>query len=162
VTPRRFVLKRHLRKKYRCACGGCIETAPGPVKRCEGARYSVDFAIEVAKCKYGDHLPLDRQARIMKREVLEVDSQTLWDPLGRLSRLLEPTYVRIHDYIFKQPALGAYETRWRVMGPMAGNAKKASGGKSGLSSALNRFGIPSKTIVGMLPEKWFQNIAVAL
>ncbi len=48
VIPRRFVLKRHLRMKYRCACGGCIETAPGPVKLCEGARYSVDFAIEVA------------------------------------------------------------------------------------------------------------------
>jgi len=34
-------------------------------------------------------------------------------------------YVRIHDYILKQPVVGADETRWRVMGPMAGNAKKS-------------------------------------
>src|SRR5262245_1764807 len=27
VVPLRFVIKHHRRKKYRCACGGCIETA---------------------------------------------------------------------------------------------------------------------------------------
>jgi len=36
VIERRFVLKKHKRQKYRCRCGGCIETAPGPVKLFEG------------------------------------------------------------------------------------------------------------------------------
>ncbi len=32
VISREFVFKKHRRKKYRCKCGGCIETAPAPVK----------------------------------------------------------------------------------------------------------------------------------
>ena len=31
VVERRFVLVQHRRKKYRCACNGCIDTAPGPL-----------------------------------------------------------------------------------------------------------------------------------
>src|SRR5689334_24629591 len=48
VIERRFVIKKHKRQKYRCRCGQCIETAPGPVKLFEGARYSSNFAIAVA------------------------------------------------------------------------------------------------------------------
>src|SRR5512140_3377848 len=76
VLERRFVLKRHKRLKYRCGCGGCVETAPGPLKLVEGGRYSLEFAIEVAVQKYLDHLPLERQVRIMQRQGLHVDSQT--------------------------------------------------------------------------------------
>ena len=32
VLKRQFVLVRHKRQKYRCACGSCIETALGPKK----------------------------------------------------------------------------------------------------------------------------------
>jgi len=48
VLPLRFVVKRHKRKKYRCRCGSCIETAPAPQRLIEGGRYSVNFAITVA------------------------------------------------------------------------------------------------------------------
>ncbi len=123
VVPRCFVMKRHLRQKYRCTCGGCVETAPAPPKLCEGSRYSLEFAIEVAVCKYLDHEPLERQCRIMKREGLCIDSQTLWDQIERLARLLEPAYDRIHDFILEQPVVGADETRWRIMGKAAGNDK---------------------------------------
>lgn len=123
VIPRCFVMKRHRRQKYRCACGGCVVTAPAPPKLCAGSRYSVDFAIEVGVCKYLDHEPLERQVRIMKREGLCVDSQTLWDQIERLARLLEPAYDRLHDFILEQPVVGADETRWRIMGDTAGNDK---------------------------------------
>lgn len=87
VVERRFVLKTHKRKKYRCSCGGCVETALGPLKLVAGGRYSIDFAIAVAIQKYLDHLPLERQVRIMAREGLTVDSQTL-DQIERLARVL--------------------------------------------------------------------------
>jgi len=125
VTPRCFVLKRHRRQKYRCACGGCVETAPAPPKLCAGACYSVDFAIEVATCKYLDHAPLERQTRIMKREGLCVDSQTLWDQIERLATLLAPAYERLHAYVLDQPVIGADETRWRIMGEAAGTTKNS-------------------------------------
>ena len=116
VIERKFVVIKHQRQKYRCKCGGCVETAPAPTKLFEGARYSINWAIEVAVQKYLDHLPLERQVRIMRREGLSVDSQTLWDYLERLLRLLEPAWVRLHQYALQQPVLGADETRWLLMG----------------------------------------------
>lgn len=121
VIERRFELKKHKRQKYRCRCGGCIETAPGPVKLFEGARYSVDFAIEVATDKYCDHAPLERQVRKMQREGLDVDSQTLWDQIERVARLLWPGYLELGKYIRSEPVIGADETRWPLLGKKNGN-----------------------------------------
>ncbi|MEZ4376478.1 MAG: IS66 family transposase [Polyangiaceae bacterium] len=115
VIERRFVIRRHLRKKYRCRCGGCVETAPGPMKLREGSRYSIDFAIEVAVDKYVDHLALERQARRMGRDGLVIDSQTLWDQINLLAHLLKPLRDRIHAWVLSQPVIGADETRWRLM-----------------------------------------------
>lgn len=115
VIERRFVLTKQKRQKYRCQCNGCVETAPGPAKLFPGARYSVDFAIEVANAKYQDHQPLERQVRIMKREGLDVDSQTLWDQIERLARLLGSLKEAIHTYVLAQAVIGADETRWHLL-----------------------------------------------
>lgn len=126
VLERRFVLRRHKRRKYRCACGACIETAPLPPKLFDGARYSIDFAIEVATGKYLDHLPLERQVRIMKREGLVVDSQTLWDQIERLARILKDAYQRVRAHVLAKLVLGADETRWRLMGATGKDEGEAS------------------------------------
>jgi transposase len=115
VLERQFVLVRHKRKKYRCACGGCIETAIGPDKLIPGGRYAIDFAVSVAIAKYTDHLPLERQVRIMKRQGLVVDSQTLWDQINALARHLQPAHEALRSYVLAQPCIGADETFWRLM-----------------------------------------------
>jgi len=128
VVELKYVLKKHWRQKYRCGCGACIETAPGPVKLFAGARYSVDFAIHVAIAKYADHLPLERQVKMAERQGLEIDSQTLWDQLNALARVLEPTRAAIREYVVDQPVIGADETTLRLMGAKGkqngGDAKK--------------------------------------
>jgi transposase len=115
VLERQFVLVRHKRKKYRCSCGGCVETAPGPDKLIPGGRYSTDFAVSVAIAKYTDHLPLERQVRVMKRQGLVVDSQTLWDQINALARHLQPAHDTLRAYVLGQPCIGADETFWRLM-----------------------------------------------
>src|SRR5213594_1507545 len=115
VVERRFAILKHQRKKYRCACNGCIDTAPGPVKLQPGSRYSTAFAVEVAVNKYLDHLPLERQVRIMRREGLTIDSQTLWDQLATVADLLRPTYAALGRYVVQAPVVGADETWWRLM-----------------------------------------------
>jgi transposase len=112
---RQFVLVRHKRKKYRCRCGGCVETAPAPDKLIKGGRYSIDFAVSVVVAKYADHLPLERQVRIMKRQGLDVDSQTLWDQANALSNHLAPTGPALHAYVLSKLVIGADETFWRLM-----------------------------------------------
>lgn len=120
VVERRFVLIRHHRKKYRCSCNGEVKTAPAPLKltvgkESRGRRYSIDFAAEVAVGKYLDHLPLERQAKMMKREGLIVDSQTLWDQLEGLARVLGPTAEANRQRVLASPIIGADETGWRLL-----------------------------------------------
>jgi len=115
VVERRFAILRHKRLKYRCACNGCVDTAPGPLKLQPGSRYSTAFAVEVAVNKYLDHLPLERQARIMRREGLTIDSQTLWDQLDVLATVLQPTYAALSRHVVDAEVVGADETWWRLM-----------------------------------------------
>jgi transposase len=120
VVERRFVLVHHRRKKYRCSCNGEVKTAPAPLKLTVGKesrsrRYSIDFAVEVAVNKYLDHLPLERQVQMMKREGLIIDSQTLWDQLEGLARVLGPTAEANRQRVLASPVVGADETWWRLM-----------------------------------------------
>ncbi len=123
VVAREFVLKKHVRKKYRCRCGACIETAPMPPRLVPGGRYSLGFAIAVAIAKYADHLPLERQVKIMKREGLEVDSYTLYDQIERLARVLWPAYDRLGAEQLEEPVLFVDETPWPMLGKGAESAK---------------------------------------
>jgi transposase len=86
------------------------------VKLMEGGRYSPEFAVAVVVSKYLDHLPLERQVRMMAREGLDVTSQTLWDQLNAVAYRLEPTYRAIRHEVLKAPVIGADETRWPLMG----------------------------------------------
>ncbi len=77
----------------------------------------------VAVAKYADHLPLERQVRMMAREGLIVESQTLWDQLNALARHLEPTYEALGRRALEAPVINVDETRWAIMG----SAKPAAG-----------------------------------
>jgi transposase len=114
VVERRFVLRKHRRQKYRCGCGHC-ETAPGPRRWLAGGRYSGAFAISVAVAKYLDHMPLERLCRQMHRQGLDVDSNTLFDQLWALSRLLKPAYDRLPGVQHGRPYLNVDETTWPML-----------------------------------------------
>lgn len=120
VIERRFVVMKHRRQKYRCACNGHVATAPSPSRLGlfddgRAGRYSLDFAVEVAIDKYLDHLPLERQVRKMGREGLAIDSQTLWNQIETLARRLAPAYEALQERILAEPVVGADETWWRLM-----------------------------------------------
>lgn len=115
VIERRFVLVKHRRQKYRCACNAHVETAPAPSKLVPGGRYSLGFAVEVAVAKYGDHLPLERQAAIMGREGLRVDSQTLWDQIAALADVLKPIHDALGEHLRSGRIIHADETPWRML-----------------------------------------------
>lgn len=100
-------------QKYVCGCGGCVETAPGPERATSGGRYSLAFAAKVAIDKYLDHLPLERQTRIMKRHGLRVTTQTLWKQLDVLAKELRPAYEALHAHILEQPVIGLDQTSWK-------------------------------------------------
>jgi transposase len=118
-----YQVEHHVRQKYRCACNGAVVTAPGPAQVMAGARYAPEFGVGVAVAKYADHLPLERQVRMMARDGLIVDSQTLWDQLNAIAHHLEPTYEALGHRALEAPVINVDETRWAIMGsprPAAG------------------------------------------
>jgi transposase len=123
VVERRFVLVRHRRKKYRCRCNGAVVTAPAPPKLIPGGRYAPEFAVQVAIDKYLDHLPLERQSRILERHGLRVTSQTLWDQIDALAKHLEPSYQALLPRVLDSPLVGADETRWQLMQRGGGSSR---------------------------------------
>ena len=126
VITREFVKKTIKRKKARCACSRTIVTAPVPPKLFPAARYSIAFGAHVVVSKYADHLPLERQVKMMKRDGLDVESQTLWDYTWAMAQLLKPTHERLLQYVLGKPVVGADETWWHLMG-----AKSKSDGGDG-------------------------------
>jgi len=122
MVRRSFVLVKRQRQKYRCRCNAAVVTAPAPPKLIPGGRYAPEVAVEVAISKYLDHSPLERQSRSMAREGLNVSSQTLWDQIEALARVLKPSYEALHDKVLAAPVVHADETHWRLM-TRKGNSK---------------------------------------
>jgi transposase len=115
VIQRTFKKLIHKRQKYNCNCHSFIKTADMPDKLMEGGRYSVDFAIEVVVAKYLDHIPLERQVRIMGREGLNISSQVLWAQSQALSHYLKPVYHKLYDDVLSEEVLHIDETRWEML-----------------------------------------------
>lgn len=115
VIRREFMSNRHLRQKYRCRCGACIRTAKGPLKLEAGNLYSIDFGVHVAASKYDQHQPLERQARVMRSEGLNIDSQTLWNQTDSVAFWSIGAYRAITAQVLSAPVIGADETPWRLM-----------------------------------------------
>ena len=111
-----YQVEHHMRQKYRCRCNGAVVTAPGPAQVTPGSRYAPEFGIGVAVAKYADHLPLERQVRMMAREGLIVESRTLWDQIQAIARHLEPTYDALGRRALEAPVINVDESRWALMG----------------------------------------------
>jgi len=113
VIEVRYELVNVQRQKYSCKCGGCIETAIGPERATPGSRYSLDFAIKVVDDKYEDHIPLDRQRRILRRHGVVITAQTLWDLVDVIARQLEPAAKALLQAALAEPVIGLDQTSWK-------------------------------------------------
>lgn len=115
VVERLYKVEKHARQKYRCQCGETIVTAPGAARLIAGGRYSVDFAIAVCADKYLNHLPLDRQRKMMGRLGLDTTTSTLCDLVSGVAEVLTPTHEAIKDRVLSSLNIHADETRWMMI-----------------------------------------------
>ncbi|MEJ7600671.1 MAG: IS66 family transposase [Kofleriaceae bacterium] len=112
VIEVRYELVKVKQQKYVCRCGSCVETALGPERATPGSRYSLAFAIKVALDKWLDHIPLERQCRILGRHGLVVTSQTLWDLANALAHRLKRVDAALAEYVLQRPVIGLDQTGW--------------------------------------------------
>jgi len=112
VIEVRYELVKVKQQKYVCRCGSCVETALGPERVAPGSRYSLAFAIKVVLDKWLDHIPLERQCRILERHGLIVTSQTLWDLANMLARRLTCVDAALQAHVLERPVIGLDQTSW--------------------------------------------------
>ena len=112
VIEVRYELIKVKQQKYVCRCGGCVETALGPERATPGSRYSLAFAIKSVLDKWLDHIPLERQCRILERHGVVVTSQTLWDLANVLARRLSVLNAALEAHVLQRPVIGLDQTGW--------------------------------------------------
>jgi transposase len=115
VVEHRWLVRQRVQKKYRCRCGGCIETALAPPKLIAGGHYTPEVAVHTAVAKYLDAIPLERQTRQARRQGAQLTTQALWDQLEALAHVLRELPVRIKEHILRQAVIGGDESPFKLI-----------------------------------------------
>ena len=121
ILERSYKKILHKRKKYRLKKEFKLEekeviiAAAGAVKLVPGCSYSIDFTVASIIDKYLNHLPLERQCRMMASVGLEkMQTQVLYN-LARLAGVhLEKVVERIKDEVLSRPLVHSDETTWPI------------------------------------------------
>ena len=82
-VPGSFRVIRHERPKLSCRACETIAQAPAPSLPVARGRAGPGLLAHVLVAKYGDHLPLHRQAEIYAREDIDLPRSTLADVVGQ-------------------------------------------------------------------------------
>src|SRR3954451_21149028 len=88
------------RPRYGCrACEGAVVQAPAPERPVTGGMATEALLAHVLVAKYGDFLPLYRQAGIFARQGIGLDRSTLCDWVGRACWWLEPLWRLLRRHV---------------------------------------------------------------
>jgi transposase len=121
----RFKVIRVVRPKLACACCDTIVQAPAPKRTIERGIAGPALLAHVLVSKYGDHLPLYRQAQIFERDGVELDRTLLAQWVGATSALLAPLADALRKHVLAADVVHADDTPLPVLAP--GNGKTKTG-----------------------------------
>lgn len=122
ILERSFKKVIHKRQKYKLKSefnntgkNHVFIAAEGPVKLIPGSSYSIDFAVSTVVDKYLNHLPLERQCRMMDSLGLQnMKPQVLYNLAKIISIYLEPIAERIKSEILNNLLIHSDETSWPI------------------------------------------------
>jgi transposase len=121
--PVRHKVIRVVRPKLACASCDTIVQAPAPTRPIERGMAGPGLLAHVLVSKYGDHLPLYRQAEIFAREGLELDRTLLAQWVGNVSALLIPLTDALRAHVLAADVVHADDTPLPVLAPGRGKTK---------------------------------------
>src|SRR5215471_17854239 len=122
-VPARFYVIRQVRVKL--ACGSCDKIVEGktPSRPIERGLAGPGLLAHVLVSKYGDHLPLYRQAEIFEREGVELARATLADWVAQTSELVKPLIEALREHVMQGEKLHADDVPVPVLAPGLGKTK---------------------------------------
>ncbi|MBA3067003.1 MAG: IS66 family transposase [Hyphomonas sp.] len=113
-----------VRPKYACrTCAQGVMQAPAPAHLIEGGLPTEALIAQLLVSKYGDHLPLYRQAQIFARSGVLLDRSTLAGWAGAAGYHLAPLTRRLSEILKASSHLFMDETRCPVLDPGQGRTK---------------------------------------
>lgn len=122
-VPGRFEVVRHVRPAYSCSKCEAMAQAPMPPLPIPRAQADATVIAHVIMSKYGDHIPLYRQAEIYARDGVDLDRATLADWIGKAAWLLRPLAERIGAHVMAGSVIHADDTPVPVLAPGRGKTK---------------------------------------
>lgn len=116
VIPKKFVIDRFFRAKYRCTCQGAIVTAPAPARIIPGGSFSDEMILDVALSKYCDLIPIERYAAMAGRSGLkDLPPQSLIELTHGLADFVSAAYRKIQAGVLCARVLHADETPHKML-----------------------------------------------
>jgi transposase len=116
VIPKKYVIDRILRAKYRCNCQGAIVTAPAPPRIVPGGSFSDEMILDVALSKYCDLIPIERYAAMAARSGLkDLPPQSLIELTHGLADYVSAAYRKIQAGVLCARVLHADETPHKML-----------------------------------------------
>jgi len=122
-VPASFKVIRHVRPKLSCRVCETIVQAPMPSLPIERGKPGPGLLAHVLVSKYGDHLPLYRQAEIYAREGVDLERSTLADWVGRSAALLDPLVAALRKSVLSSDVLHGDDTPVPVLAPGLGKTR---------------------------------------
>src|SRR3954463_16545666 len=124
IVPAQLRVKVIRRPRYACrACEEAVVQAPAPERPVTGGMASEALLAHVLVAKYGDFLPLYRQAGIFARQGVELDRSTLCDWVGRACWWLEPLWRLVRRHVLASTRIFTDDTTLPVLDPGRGRTK---------------------------------------
>ena len=125
VIPAQYRVLVTRRPKYACrACSNGIVQAPAPEERLiKGGLPTEAMVAHVLASKYAWHLPLYRQAQMLKSQGIVVERMTLASWVGYAAAELAPVVARLREILLGSVKLAVDETPVPVLDPGRGRTK---------------------------------------
>jgi transposase len=124
IVPAQLRVKVIRRPRYACrTCEEAVVQAPAPERPITGGMATEALLAHVLVAKFGDHLPLYRQAQIFARHGIALDRSTLCDWVGRACWWLEPLWHLLRRHVLSATRIFADDTPLPVLDPGRGRTK---------------------------------------
>jgi transposase len=115
LIPRQWKVIQHVREKFSCRSCEKITQPPAPSHPIARGRAGPLLLAHILFCKYGMHLPLNRQSAAYAREGIELDVSTLADWVGAAAATLMPLVDAIKAHVFAAERIHADDTTVPVL-----------------------------------------------
>jgi len=116
-VPAAFHVIEEACQKYACVKGCTVVTAAKPMAPIEKGLPGPGLLAQVAMSKYGDHVPLNRQEEIYRRQGVELSRQTMCDWMAQSADLSSPVYELMKDQVLSSKAVQTDDTPVPVLDP---------------------------------------------